>query len=293
MNMLRNRTLVSIQFRQLTTEPPRNPGSQRINRFERRQKRQDKKLSQEKLRKLYSGPGLDTFLGPGGCATLGQLNEEKYVRTSGKDVFRLPPWLKVEIPVGKEYAQIKKQIKENKLETVCEQAKCPNIGECWNTSGDKLATATIMVMGEECTRGCRFCSDRTNKKPALPDKNEPRNIAKAIESWKTGYIVITSVDRDDLPDGGASHFADTVRAIKSQNSKIMLETLVGDFQGNMEDVATVVNSGMEVFAHNIETVRSLLKRIKNIELVLYSLRLILSVIFSSSKIVARLFTPVI
>merc|ERR1711879_805465 len=105
------------------TEPPRNPPTKPISRLERRkQKIENSKLSQERLRKLYSGPGLDTFLGPAGCSTLGQINHEKYVRKSGKDVFRLPPWLKVDIPIGKEFTEIKKQIKENKLATVCEQA---------------------------------------------------------------------------------------------------------------------------------------------------------------------------
>ena len=127
----------------------------------------------------------------------------------------MPPWLKVEIPRGKQYTEMTKQLKDLKLATVCQEAKCPNIGECWNTQEGRPATATIMILGEECTRGCRFCSVRTSKRPPPPDPNEPAHVARAIESWKSGYIVITAVDRDDLPDGGASHFADVVRAIKT------------------------------------------------------------------------------
>lgn len=182
---------------------------------------------------------------------------EKGKRGEKKDYFRLPPWLKVEIPRGKQYTEMTKQLKDLKLATVCQEAKCPNIGECWNTSEGRPATATIMILGEECTRGCRFCSVRTSKRPAPPDPNEPAHVAKAIESWESGYIVITAVDRDDLPDGGASHFADVVRAIKTTNPNILVETLVGDFQGKVQDVEAVVDSGMEVFAHNIETVKDL------------------------------------
>ena len=134
------------------------------------------------------------------------------------------------------------QLKDLKLATVCQEAKCPNIGECWNSGEGRPATATIMVLGEECTRGCRFCSVRTNRKPAPPDPDEPEHIGQAVASWETGYIVITAVDRDDLPDGGASHFADCVRSIKTKNSNILIETLVGDFQGNTKDVETVVDS---------------------------------------------------
>ena len=123
-----------------------------------------------------------------------QISEEekdRYVRKSNKQRLRLPPWLKVETPVGRDYHKIKEQMKDLKLATVCEEARCPNIGECWNSQGDKLATMTVMVMGELCTRGCRFCSVKTAKNPPLPDPKEPENVAEAIASWNSGYIVIS------------------------------------------------------------------------------------------------------
>jgi len=211
---------------------------------------------------LYEGPGLEKFLGDGSrasmCGVAPPTTPDHYKRKKGsKEYFRLPPWLKVEIPRGKQLQDMTKQLKDLKLATVCQEAKCPNIGECWNSGEGRPATATIMILGEECTRGCRFCSVRTNRRPAAPDPNEPEHVAQAIASWETGYIVITSVDRDDLPDGGAGHFAACVKAIKNKNSNILLETLVGDFQGKEHDIETVVDSGMEVFAHNIETVKSL------------------------------------
>merc|ERR1712088_268191 len=221
------------------------------------------KISQENLKKLYEGPGLEKFIGDGSgraaniCGIPMPQPTDQYVRKSKKEIFRLPPWLKVDIPKGKDYHKIKTQMKDLKLATVCEEAKCPNIGECWNSQGDKLATMTVMVLGEFCNRGCRFCSVKTMKRPPMPDPEEPEHVAQAIADWNSGYIVITSVDRDDLPDGGASHFADTVRAIKRKNKNIIVETLVGDFQGKKQDIETVIDSGMEVFAHNIETVNEL------------------------------------
>lgn len=255
----------------------------RLNRFNRQiQAPGPSKISQENLKKLYEGPGFESFLQKAAADREAESEEnaepgvripshlcgiplpqeamtpEKYKRDKkSKDIFRLPPWLKVDIPKGKDYHRIKNQMKELKLATVCEEAKCPNIGECWNTQGDKMATMTVMVLGEFCTRGCRFCSVRTMKRPPKPDPNEPEHVAQAIADWNSGYIVITAVDRDDLEDGGASHFADTVRAIKNKNPNIMVETLVGDFQGNKKDIETVIDSGMEVFAHNIETVNEL------------------------------------
>lgn len=249
MNRLR---ITKLLARQNSTQIPNEP----LNR-----------ISQDNLKKLYEGPGLEHFLGSGeniahnpcGIPVPQATDEEidKYKRKSNKQRLRLPPWLKVETPIGKDYHQIKKQMKDLNLATVCEEARCPNIGECWNSQGDKLATMTVMVMGELCTRGCRFCSVKTHRSPPPPDPKEPENVAEAIASWNSGYIVITSVDRDDLPDGGASHFAKTVTEIKKRNENIMVETLVGDFQGRKDDIETVVNSGMEVFAHNIETVKRL------------------------------------
>lgn len=161
----------------------------------------------------------------------------------------LPAWLKREVPKGAKYFQLKKDVKELNLSTVCEEAKCPNIGECWG----QTSTATIMLMGDTCTRGCRFCSVKTARKPPPPDPNEPKNVATAIAKWGLDYVVLTSVDRDDLPDGGANHFASTVRYLKEFSPHIMVECLTGDFAGDLEMVKLMACSGLDVYAHNIET----------------------------------------
>ncbi|KAI8913079.1 hypothetical protein DFJ77DRAFT_519164 [Powellomyces hirtus] len=170
---------------------------------------------------------------------------------------RLPEWLKTDIPVGDNFSRLKKDLRGLKLHTVCEEARCPNIGECWGGGESKTATATIMLMGDECTRGCRFCSVKTNRAPAPLDANEPEHTAEAISRWGLDYIVMTSVDRDDLPDGGAAHFAETVQLTKSKAPKILVECLTGDFRGNLDAVAKVAVSGLDVYAHNVETVENL------------------------------------
>lgn len=162
---------------------------------------------------------------------------------------RLPQWLKREIPKGENYFRLKKDLEKLKLSTVCQEAKCPNIGECWG----KTATATIMIMGDTCTRACRFCSVKTSRKPPPLDPDEPANVAKAIEQWGLDYVVFTTVDRDDLPDGGANHFASTVKHLKQLNPNIIVECLTGDFGGQSEMVKIVAQSGLDVYAHNIET----------------------------------------
>jgi lipoic acid synthetase len=143
-------------------------------------------------------------------------------------------------------------VKEHRLATVCEEAKCPNIGECWNAG-----TATLMLMGAVCTRACRFCSVDTGNPRGWLDPAEPENAARTVELMQLRYVVLTSVDRDDLPDGGAAHYAACVRAIKRVNPATAVEALTPDFAGVLADVATVVDSGIEVFAQNIETVRRL------------------------------------
>jgi lipoic acid synthetase len=170
---------------------------------------------------------------------------------------RLPPWLKTSIPKGKKFSELKEQLRNLNLHTVCEEARCPNIGECWGGGEHGTATATIMLLGDTCTRGCRFCSVKTSKAPPPPDANEPVNTAKAIASWGLDYIVLTSVDRDDLPDGGSNHFAETVREIKKRKNEILVECLVPDFRGDLDAVKTIVESGLDVYAHNIETVEAL------------------------------------
>ncbi|CAG9473207.1 lipoyl synthase, putative [Plasmodium vivax] len=169
-----------------------------------------------------------------------------------------PDWFHVPAPTGKKYNELKADLKKLKLHTVCEEAQCPNIGECWN-----IGTATIMLLGDTCTRGCKFCSIKTSSKPLPPDANEPFNTAKAICEWDINYVVLTSVDRDDLPDGGASHFAKTIELIKFSRPEILIECLVSDFQGNVDSIRKLANSGMEVYAHNIETVRRLQKFVRD------------------------------
>jgi len=180
----------------------------------------------------------------------GQLRLEK----GQKGRLRLPPWLKTEIPVGKNFSKIKDDLRGLGLATVCEEARCPNIGECW---GGESSTATIMLMGDTCTRGCRFCSVKTARKPPPLDPNEPEKTAAAIVKWGLDYIVITSVDRDDIPDGGAAHIAKTVKSIKDLKATQMVEVLTPDFGGNLDCVELVANAGLDVFAHNIETIERL------------------------------------
>ncbi|KAI0464362.1 hypothetical protein LJB42_001975 [Komagataella kurtzmanii] len=175
---------------------------------------------------------------------------------------RLPSWLKTQIPKGKSFHHLKSDLKELKLSTVCEEAKCPNIGECWGGKKSE-ATATIMLMGDTCTRGCRFCSVKTNRNPAPPDPNEPENTAEAISRWGLGYVVLTTVDRDDLPDGGAHHLASTVTKIKEKAPQILVECLSGDFRGNLEMAKVLASSPLDVFAHNLETVEDLTPYIRD------------------------------
>jgi lipoic acid synthetase len=163
-----------------------------------------------------------------------------------------PAWLKTRAPSGENYGKIKNMLGELKLATVCQEAKCPNIGECW-TSG----TATFMLMGEVCTRGCRFCHVKTGNPKGKIDPFEPEKVAYSISQMALDYVVITSVDRDDLPDQGASHFARTVSTIKKLNSKLIVEILTPDFRGELGLIQEIVNSRPDVFAHNIETVERL------------------------------------
>ncbi|XP_077276919.1 lipoyl synthase, mitochondrial [Temnothorax americanus] len=202
--------------------------------------------------KLVDGPQFEDFLKNDVKEYNGKLKLD--IGESGR--LRLPPWLKTEIPMGKSYSRIKAQLKQLRLSTVCEEARCPNIGECWGGGSHGTATATIMLMGDTCTRGCCFCSVKTARKPPPLDAEEPINTASAIVNWGLDYVVLTSVDRDDLKDGGASHIASTVKEIKKRSS-ILVECLVPDFRGDEDCVATIVNCNLDVFAHNIETVERL------------------------------------
>ena len=168
---------------------------------------------------------------------------------------RLPSYTKTRIPKGANFSRIKRDLRGLGLATVCEEARCPNIGECWGGEGGKeAATATIMLMGDTCTRACRFCSVKTSRQPAALDPHEPENTAEAISRWGLGYIVLTSVDRDDLADGGAAHIALTIQKIKQKAHTMLVEALVPDFSGSQACVEQVALSGLDVYAHNIETV---------------------------------------
>ncbi|KAJ5692663.1 Elongator protein 3/MiaB/NifB [Penicillium macrosclerotiorum] len=174
-----------------------------------------------------------------------------------KEMTRLPEWLKTPIPDSKNYQRLKKDLRGLNLHTVCEEARCPNISDCWGGDNKSAATATIMLMGDTCTRGCRFCSVKTSRTPAPLDIHEPENTAEAISRWGLGYVVLTSVDRDDLADGGARHFAETVIKIKQKAPNILVECLTGDYRGDVEMAALVARSGLDVYAHNVETVEAL------------------------------------
>ena len=166
---------------------------------------------------------------------------------------RLPEWLKTPIPVNNNYKKIKNDLRGLGLHTVCEEAKCPNISDCWGGSDKSEATATIMLMGDTCTRGCRFCSVKTSRAPPPLDPHEPENTAEALARWGLGYVVLTMVDRDDLIDGGARHCAETIMKIKQKTPSTLVEALTGDYLGDLEQVAVVARSGLDVYAHNVET----------------------------------------
>lgn len=166
-----------------------------------------------------------------------------------------PAWLKATPPGGENYTRLRDTVRSLKLATVCEEAKCPNIGECWGGK-EGTATATIMIMGDTCTRGCSFCSVKTSRNPPPLDPQEPSNVAEAIAQWGLHYVVLTSVDRDEQPDQGAGHFAETVRQIKLRTPKLLVECLTPDFRGNKDLVKMVATSGLDVFAHNVRTIYS-------------------------------------
>ena len=169
---------------------------------------------------------------------------------------RHPDWIKVKAPGSPHYLRLKRILREKNLHTVCEEARCPNIGECW---GNK--TATFLILGDTCTRGCRFCAIDKGKPLAL-DPEEPRNVALVIKDLGLDHIVVTSVNRDDLPDGGSRHFARTVFWIKRLSPGIRVELLIPDFDGNLAAVKTVVDSGIEILNHNIETVPRLYGKVR-------------------------------
>ncbi|MBL4850595.1 MAG: lipoyl synthase [Planctomycetes bacterium] len=180
------------------------------------------------------------------------MNEPRTLPRAGKARRRLPSWIKTRPPGGGEYARLKTLLRERNLATVCEQARCPNVHECWADG-----TATVMLLGEICTRGCRFCAVRTLKTPPAPDPKEPEHLAELLSELALRYVVLTMVDRDDLPDGGADHVARCVEELARRQPTLLVETLVGDFQGQRAAIERIQAARPAVFAHNIETVEAL------------------------------------
>lgn len=223
--------------------------------------------SVESRQSHVEGPGLQDFLAgevPEGSTWSeyrGRLKREP--GEAGR--LRLPPWLRTQVPKGKNYTALKSNLRHLKLHTVCEEAKCPNIGECWGGGEHSTATATIMVLGDTCTRGCRFCSVKTSRAPPAPDPEEPRRTAEAIGAWGLDYVVLTTVDRDDLEDGGAAHLAETIACIKQSKPDMLVECLSGDFAGNRQSLTTLLSTHLppDVFAHNMETVERLTPSVRD------------------------------
>ncbi|HCK99842.1 MAG TPA: lipoyl synthase, partial [Candidatus Marinimicrobia bacterium] len=164
---------------------------------------------------------------------------------------RKPGWLKVKYTVNEDFKALREIVKQYDLHTVCEEARCPNQGECW-----RRRAATLMILGDTCTRNCRFCAVG-NGKLLPPDPNEPKNVGKAVKLMGLKYAVITSVTRDDLPDGGATHWAETIHEIRRQNPDCKIEVLIPDFKGNIEALETVLGAKPDIFGHNLETVKHL------------------------------------
>jgi len=170
---------------------------------------------------------------------------------------RLPPWLKVQMPGGPKYIELRELLKEEQLNTVCEEAHCPNIGECW-----ERGTATFMILGDICTRACSYCAV-TSGTPVGLDLQEPIRLAKTVERLNLSYAVITSVDRDDLPDGGAFIYAQCITQIRKRSPNSKIEVLIPDFQGDSTALATVMEAGPDTLNHNIETVRRVFRRVRH------------------------------
>ena len=205
------------------------------------------------------------------------------------ELIKKPAWLRVRAPAGENYTKVKQSLRSLNLHTVCEEARCPNISECWGKG-----TATIMIMGEICSRGCRFCAVNSGK-PILLDTGEPERVAKAIKEWGLRYVVITSVCRDDLEDGGAEHIAKTIKAIKLLSPTIIVESLIPDFRGDDSSITKIVKSKPEVISHNIETVSRLSPKVRDARasyeqslLVLKKIKDINSLIYTKSSIMLGL-----
>lgn len=168
-----------------------------------------------------------------------------------------PSWLKMQIPSGENYVKIKKTLQNSSLHTVCEEASCPNVSECW-----AAGTATIMIMGDTCSRGCRFCNVSSGM-PLPLDNQEPDRVADVLRQWNLRYVVVTSVCRDDLDDEGSAHFAKTIAKIKTKCPETMVESLIPDFSGNDEFLKKIINAKPDVISHNLETVKRLSQTVRD------------------------------
>lgn len=175
----------------------------------------------------------------------------------GRNIERKPSWLKIKLPSGEGYSQVNKVVKEHGLHTICSSGMCPNIAECWGNG-----TATFMILGDVCTRSCRFCATTTGK-PQPPNPNEPNQLAQSIKLMKLRHCVITSVTRDDLPDGGAQHWHNTILEVRRQNPKTKVEVLIPDFNGDTNCIDIVLASNPDIVAHNIETVERLTPTVRS------------------------------
>ncbi len=175
----------------------------------------------------------------------------------GKIQDRKPNWLKIKLPSGEGYSKVSRIVKEHNLHTICSSGMCPNIGECWGNG-----TATFMILGDVCTRSCAFCATSTGK-PNDPDPNEPVKVARSVQLMKLKHCVITSVTRDDLPDGGAKHWHDTIQAVRQLNPETIIEILIPDFNGNTEQIDIILNAKPNIVAHNLETVERLTPMVRS------------------------------
>lgn len=181
---------------------------------------------------------------------------ERTTETTSTGKAKKPEWLKVKLPVGEEYRKVRELVSENKLHTICASGNCPNMGECWGAG-----TATFMILGNICTRSCGFCAVATGR-PLAVDANEPARVAESVRLMKVKHCVITSVDRDDLKDGGSAIWAETINTIRKESPGTTLETLIPDFQGKWENLERVIAVRPEIISHNLETVRRLTRQVR-------------------------------
>lgn len=180
------------------------------------------------------------------------MDSEKSISEKNKK----PSWLKVKLPIGEEYRKVRELVTDNKLHTICESGNCPNMGECWGAG-----TATFMILGNICTRSCGFCAVATGR-PSAVDKNEPMRVAESVKIMGVKHCVVTSVDRDDLKDGGAQIWVETINTIREVSPGTSLETLIPDFQGKWDNLQMVIDVAPEIISHNLETVRRLTKQVR-------------------------------